>query len=87
MTEKKIEKKPKTDKELEVAYHTKVERCLQSVEKWSAKLAKASHSRKYELSPVARAFILNFIDGTAKKTIEAVKSEKRTYVELTRLPQ
>ena len=60
---------------------------MQSVEKWSAKLARSAHSRKYELSGPQRAFVLTFIDAQARKTSEAVKSEKKQFVELTRLPQ
>lgn len=86
MTDKKVEKK-KTEKELKDAYFARVEHCMQNVEKWSAKLGRASHSRKYELSGPQRAFVLNFIAAQATKTSDAVKSEKRQVVELTRLPQ
>ena len=74
------EKVSKTDFELRELHASKIDRAVQSIEKWTNKLAKAMKSRKYPLADDQTGQILDYLEKVRQSFVDSLmapeKSEK-----------
>ena len=85
MTKKSEKSEKRSDIELEDAYYARVEHCVQQVDKWLGKLAKVSHSKKYELGDGKREFIVEHLNSESAETIEKIRGTARPTVKQFKL--
>ena len=78
--EKTAEKVSKTEFELRELQATKIDHAVQSIEKWTNKLAKAMKSRKYPLADDQTGQILDYLEKVRQSFVDSLmapeKSEK-----------
>ena len=75
--EKTAEKVSKTEFELRELHATKIDRAVQSIEKWTTKLAKAMKSRKYPLADDQTVQILDYLEKVRQSFVDSLTATEK----------
>ena len=73
----KTEKVSKTDFELQELHASKIDHAVQSIEKWTTKLAKAMKSRKYPLAADQTGQILDYLEKVRQSFVDSLTATEK----------